>query len=81
MGKAIVTTDTVGCREVVINNINGFLVPVKDSKTLADKIEQLYIDSELRERFGSNSRVKAVREFDVEVVVNQYIKIYESLIS
>ncbi len=80
MGKAIVTTDAVGCREVVDDGVNGFLVPVRDSKTLAKKIEILLDNEDLREKFGKNSREKIVREFDIEKVVKEYLKIYEELL-
>ncbi len=80
MGKAIVTTDTPGCREVVEDGFNGFLVSPKDSMTLASKIEKLIKNNKLRERFGYNSREKALKEFDVKIVVNKYIKVYEEIL-
>lgn len=76
MSKPIVTTDTVGCREVVEEGYNGFLVPVKNSTALSDKIEILLNDASLREHFGSNSRKKAEKEFAVEKVVAQYMEYY-----
>ena len=51
-GLPIVTTDTVGCRDVVQNNLNGYLVPIKNSVKLADKLEILIKDPEIRERMG-----------------------------
>ncbi len=81
MGKAIVTTDAVGCREVVDDDVNGFLVPVKNSIALADKIETLIDNKQLREKFGISIREKIVKEFDVKVVVEQYLKLYEKIIS
>ncbi len=80
MGKPIVTTDTPGCREVVDDGFNGFLVPLKNSIILAEKIERLIKDDKLRERFGYNSREKALKEFDIEIVVNKYIKVYEEIL-
>jgi len=76
MGKPIVTTDAVGCREVVDDGINGFLVPIKDSKALTDKIKILVEDKNMRSEFGEASRKKAVEEFDVKVVVEQYLRLY-----
>ena len=81
MGKAIVTTDAVGCREVVDNSVNGFLVPIKNSKALAEKIEILIDNKQLREKIAINIREKIVKEFDVKVVVEQYLKLYEKIIS
>jgi N,N'-diacetylbacillosaminyl-diphospho-undecaprenol alpha-1,3-N-acetylgalactosaminyltransferase len=81
MSKAIVTTDAPGCREVVDDNKNGFLVPIKDYKSLAKKIEILIDDKNLREEFGKNSRIKAEKEFDIKIVVNGYLKVYEEILS
>lgn len=76
MAKPIVTTDTVGCREVVEDGITGILVPVRDSEALASAISSLLDDSVLRERMGRAGREKAVREFDVRRVVEQYLELY-----
>lgn len=76
MAKPIVTTDTVGCREVVDNGVNGFLVPLRDGATLAQRIATLLDDAELRERMGQAGRKKAVRDFDVAHVVEQYLELY-----
>lgn len=80
MAKAIVTTDTIGCREVVVDNINGFLVELYSSQDLADKIEILVNNKSLRDKFGNNGRVKAKNEFDVKVVVEKYISIYKKFL-
>lgn len=78
MGKPIVTTDNVGCREVVDEGENGFLVPVKDSKALASAIEILIRDSSLREAFGKQSRTKAQLEFDEAIVISKVLaELYE----
>jgi len=79
MAKPIVTTDAVGCREVVEDNKNGFLVPIKDYKTLANKIEILIDNPKLREEFGKYGRIKTKKEFDIKVVVKKYIEVYEGL--
>jgi len=78
MGKPIVTTDNVGCREVVDEGKNGFLVPVQDSPALASAIEKLVRDDALRASFGRNSRAKAVAEFDEAIIVKRVLKeVYE----
>jgi N,N'-diacetylbacillosaminyl-diphospho-undecaprenol alpha-1,3-N-acetylgalactosaminyltransferase len=79
MAKPIVTTNTVGCREVVIDGYNGFLVPVKDSQTLADKIEILIKEQDTRKIMGENGRIMAIKEFDIKQVVKQYISLYQEL--
>ncbi len=80
MGKAIVTTDNVGCREVVDDEENGFLVKTKDSNALANAIEKLILDSSLRDTMGKKSRIKALKEFDINIVVKGYLEVYENII-
>lgn len=76
MGKPIVTTDTVGCREVVEHGVNGLLVSPRDSQALAEAISLLLDDGSLRRRMGLAGREKAVNEFDVRHVVRQYLDLY-----
>lgn len=73
MGKPIITTDSVHCRGTVEEGKNGYRVPIKDSKALADAIERIVTDDESRERFGRHSRAKAVNEFDENTVVSQVV--------
>ncbi|NOQ29871.1 MAG: glycosyltransferase [Helicobacteraceae bacterium] len=77
MSKPIVTTDTVGCREVVDDGVNGFLVPLYDSKLLAIRVLELANDEALRRTMGRKGRAKAVNEFDVGIVVNKYLEVYK----
>jgi len=79
MAKPIITTNTVGCREVVKNGENGFLVPIKNSKLLAKKIEALLSDVDERKIMGENGRILAIKEFDVKRVVTQYLELYNEL--
>ncbi len=76
VGRPIITTDAPGCREVVENGVNGFLVPVQNSNDLAEKIEQLILDEVLRERMGLAGRKKAEREFSIENVIEKTFAIY-----
>lgn len=74
MEKPIITTDNVGCREVVEDGKNGYLVPIKDSKALANAIEKLIIDENKRKKFGRYSRIKVEKEFDEKIVIERIIK-------
>ena len=67
-GKAIITTDAPGCRETVTEGKNGFLVPVKDDKSLAEKMLFLYRNPDLCEQMGNASRQIAEQRFDVRLV-------------
>jgi len=76
MEKPIVTTDTVGCREVVSEGENGYLVPVKDSVMLAEKMAYLAKQPDKRKIMGENGRIRAIKKFDIERVVEQYMELY-----
>ncbi len=81
MGKPIVTTNNVGCKDTVEEGKNGFLVPVKNAVALSDRIERLIKNKSMRIDFGKHSRQLAEREFDENIVVDKTMKIYEALIS
>lgn len=73
MGKPIVTTDICGCRKMVDEGQNGYCVPIKNAKALADAILRIMSDSIKLETFGHHSRKKAEKEFDQKSVVNRTI--------
>lgn len=68
MGRAIITTDAPGCRETVQNNENGFLVPVKDSGALAEKMEYFIENPDAVKTMGEKSRAYCIERFDVNKV-------------
>lgn len=77
IGRPIITTDAIGCRECVQNNINGFLVPVKNAEAIADAIRKLVIDEKLRLRMGKKSRELAEKEFSINSVIEKTFNIYQ----
>jgi glycosyltransferase involved in cell wall biosynthesis len=79
VGRPIVTTNSVGCKDVVDDGVDGFLVPIKDSKALAEKLRILIEDKDLRIKMGRAAREKAEREFNIEDVVKKHLDIYQSL--
>jgi glycosyltransferase involved in cell wall biosynthesis len=80
MGKPLITTDTVGCREVVEEGVNGLLVPVKDATALAQAMVRMLNDSAMRERMGQAGCEKMEREFDEQIVLDKILKTYEGLL-
>lgn len=68
MGRPILTTDTQGCRETVREGENGFLVPVKDVQTLAERMLWFLDHPERLADMGANSRAYAEEKFDVRKV-------------
>jgi glycosyltransferase involved in cell wall biosynthesis len=80
IGRAIVTTNAIGCNECVDEGINGFKVPVYNSKALANALEKLITNRDLIKKMGHNSRMKAENEFDVKNVINIHLKTYNKLL-
>jgi len=78
-GIAVVTTDTPGCRDVVIHGVNGLLVPVGEIASLADALDSLINDARLRQRLGDGGRDRAVREFSGQRMSNSTLALYEQL--
>ena len=79
-GRAIVTTDVPGCRDAIIPNKTGLLVPVKNPQKLADAIQWLIENPKKRVEMGKAGRVFAVKEFPLEKIVQNHLDIYEELI-
>jgi glycosyltransferase involved in cell wall biosynthesis len=79
-GRAIITTNVPGCRDVVTNNINGILVPPKDIEKLTNAILFLSQKDELRSKFGYANRLKAEKEFDITDVVKRTIDVYNNFL-
>ena len=67
-GRAVIAADAPGSREVVRDKVNGFLVPVRDSKALAGAMRGLLLDPALCERFGRAGRRIVEEEFDAEKI-------------
>ena len=81
MGKPMVTTDTTGCREVVVDGENGLLVPVRDADALGLAERKLLASPALRTRMGKAARKKALSEFDERTVTRNIIAIYDELLA
>ncbi|MGA9032928.1 MAG: glycosyltransferase family 4 protein [Sulfuricaulis sp.] len=78
--RAIVATDVPGCREIARHGENGLLVPVRDTRALAEALKQLILDSSLRQRMGKRGREIAVAEFSVANIVKDTLAVYEELL-
>jgi glycosyltransferase involved in cell wall biosynthesis len=69
-GLPIVTTDGPGCRDLVHNQANGFLVPVQDTTSLTEALAKLIMQPELRQQMGAASREIAQQHYSIEIIVN-----------
>lgn len=75
MARPIITSDTVGCRDVVEDGMNGYLCKVKDAQDLANKMQKiLMLTNEEREAMGQIGRLKVECEYDEQIVINMYIE-------
>ena len=78
--RPIITTDRSGCREVVDDCINGFVVKQRDSQDLIEKIEKfIALPHEEKMQMGFAGRAKVERDFDRQIVVNAYLKELENV--
>ncbi len=75
MGRPIVTTDTVGCRETVKDGINGYFVPIKDSKALAEKMIYLIEHREVLQKMSDASYEYCKKRFDVDIINKRMLEI------
>jgi glycosyltransferase involved in cell wall biosynthesis len=79
-GRAIIATEVPGCRDIVRDGVNGLLVPPRNAAALAQAIEKLLNDPELRCQMANHGRQIAVREFSEEVVVQATLEMYSRLL-
>ena len=79
-GRPVITTNVPGCRETIDDGKTGFLVEAKSAQSLIDGIERfIALPYKEKELMGHNARVKVVREFDRQIVVDAYLKVLEEL--
>lgn len=74
-GRPIITTDSPGCRETVIDGINGFLVSPKDAAALADKMIYMIKNPNVAEQMAKASRKIAVEKFDIHQINNHILSL------
>lgn len=79
-GRPIITTDRPGCKEVVENGVNGYIVEQRNSLDLIEKIEKfINLSHEEKKQMGLNGRNKVEKEFDRKIVIDKYIKTINEL--
>lgn len=79
-GRPIITTDRPGCKEIVDDGINGFIVKQNDLNDLIEKIEKyLSLSNEERKQLGLNGRKKVEKEFDRKIVIDKYLNAIEKV--
>lgn len=76
-GLAVVATDTGGAPDLIQDGVNGVIVQRRDSQGLADRIQRLLEDHDLRQRLGENAR-KTASEYTWEVAARKTLVCYEN---
>ena len=76
-GRAVVTTDVPGCRDAILPNETGLLIPAKSILDLARAIEKLLLDPEMTSEMGKRGRQFAEDVFSIEDVIKKHMEIYE----
>ena len=79
--RAVITTDVPGCRDAIIPNRTGLIVPVKDYQKLADALQWLIESPHERISMGNAGRKLAEKEFPIKKIVMDHLDIYQELIS
>lgn len=74
MARPVITTDAPGCRETVIPEVNGFLVPVRDVDALVSAMERFILEPDLIEKMGRESRRLAEKRFDVHKLNQVFLR-------
>jgi glycosyltransferase involved in cell wall biosynthesis len=80
-GRPLVATDVPGCRVIARPNVNALLVPLDDVEALADAIDRLARDPELRRRFGRASREMVELEFSSKRIGRDVVGLYRRLLA
>jgi glycosyltransferase involved in cell wall biosynthesis len=79
IGRPVITTDSVGCRDTVVDGKNGFIIPVRDAEALAAALKKLIDNPEMRQEMGHCAREFAVSKFDIKDVVKVHLDTYKYL--
>ncbi|BAZ86757.1 glycosyltransferase family 4 protein [Dolichospermum compactum] len=79
MGLPVVTTDIRGCREAVLQEKTGLIVPSQDSDRLAEALAIMLSNSELRQAYGNEGRKRVTTEYNEDFVFERLTKYYQEL--
>lgn len=79
-GRAVVTTDVPGCREVILHDKTGLLVKSRSSEELAEAMKCLLIKKELRASFAVNNYSTVQKEFSKDVIFEQMCQFYRNVL-
>jgi glycosyltransferase involved in cell wall biosynthesis len=79
-GRAIVTTDTPGCRDIVKQGVNGWLVPPRDVDALTAALREAIVDRNRALRYGEQGRALVRNGFSLDEIVRQTLAVYDEIV-
>ena len=79
-GRPAITTDTIGCREVIEDGVSGILVPLHDAAAIADSIQKLVEDVALRRQMGAAARTRTETLFSDKIIAARTMRLYRSAV-
>jgi glycosyltransferase involved in cell wall biosynthesis len=79
-GRAMIASNVPGCREIVVHEQTGLLVPVDDATALAAAMERLAAAPELRARYAAVARARVVEKFSAKIIGRQIVALYRRLL-
>lgn len=80
VGRACIVGNMPGCQSIITNGVNGMILESHNTDDLCMKIKYLHDNPEVRREFGINSAKKIREFFSTEIVVNETLKVYQSVI-
>ncbi|HLW32458.1 MAG TPA: glycosyltransferase, partial [Aequorivita sp.] len=75
-----IVTDINGCNEIIIQNVNGLIIPPKNTEALAEAMQVLLNDPDLYQRLKSNARTQITRRFERQQVWDALLEEYQELL-
>ena len=76
----IISYDVPGCNDIIINNHSGILIPFRDQNKMQDSLEVLIKNNKLRDSLGKNARKHVIKNFSNNIIFDQYLKLWETLL-
>jgi glycosyltransferase involved in cell wall biosynthesis len=78
--RPMIATDVPGCREIVIEEQTGLLVPIEDAPALARAMMKLAASPELRARYGKTARELVVSKLSAKIIGDEIVRLYDELV-
>ena len=80
-GKPMIVTDSGGMPEIIIDDVNGYVIKIKDYETLASRIHVLLEEPRARERLGNTGRHMVVTHYNKEIMTQSHLDIYKRVLA